>query len=74
MLNDKVILITGGTGSFGKKFTKRVLEQFSPKKIIIYSRDEYKFLTLEILRNILYAGVWGKFEKIKAKREKVEKK
>lgn len=42
MLNDKVILITGGTGSFGKKFTKRVLEQFNPKKIIIYSRDEYK--------------------------------
>ena len=42
MLDDKVILITGGTGSFGKKFTKRVLEQFNPKKIIIYSRDEYK--------------------------------
>ena len=37
MLDDKVILITGGTGSFGKKFTKRVLEQFNPKKIIIYS-------------------------------------
>ena len=42
MLNDKVILITGGTGSFGKKFTQRVLDQFNPKKIIIYSRDEYK--------------------------------
>ena len=42
MLDDKIILITGGTGSFGKKFTKRVLEQFNPKKIIIYSRDEYK--------------------------------
>ena len=42
MLNDKVILITGGTGSFGKKFTKRVLDNFNPKKIIIYSRDEYK--------------------------------
>lgn len=42
MLDDKVILITGGTGSFGKKFTKRVLEQFNPKKIIIYSRDEFK--------------------------------
>ena len=42
MLDDKVILITGGPGSFGKKFTKRVLEQFNPKKIIIYSRDEYK--------------------------------
>ena len=42
MLDDKVILITGGTGSFGKKFTERVLNQFNPKKVIIYSRDEYK--------------------------------
>lgn len=47
MLNDKTILITGGTGSFGKKFTKRVLEQYNPKKIIIYSRDEYKFISLQ---------------------------
>lgn len=42
MLDDKVILITGGTGSFGKKFTKRILKEYNPKKIIIYSRDEYK--------------------------------
>ena len=42
MLDDKVILITGGTGSFGKKFTERVLKDYNPKKIIIYSRDEYK--------------------------------
>ncbi|MDP3034272.1 MAG: UDP-N-acetylglucosamine 4,6-dehydratase (inverting) [Methanobacteriaceae archaeon] len=42
MLNNKTILITGGTGSFGKKFTKRVLNEYNPKKIIIYSRDEYK--------------------------------
>lgn len=42
MLNDKVILITGGTGSFGKKFTERILNEFNPKKIIIYSRDEFK--------------------------------
>ena len=42
MLNDKTILITGGTGSFGKKFTERVLSEYNPKKIIIYSRDEYK--------------------------------
>lgn len=42
MLNDKTILITGGTGSFGKKFTSRVLSEYNPKKIIIYSRDEYK--------------------------------
>lgn len=42
MLNDKAILITGGTGSFGKAFTKYVLEHYQPRKIIIYSRDEFK--------------------------------
>lgn len=42
MLNNKTILITGGTGSFGKKFTERILKEYNPKKIIIYSRDEYK--------------------------------
>ncbi len=42
MLNGKTILVTGGTGSFGNAFTQYVLEHFEPKKIIIYSRDEYK--------------------------------
>ena len=42
MFNDKTILITGGTGSFGKKFTRMTLDQFQPKKIIILSRDEMK--------------------------------
>jgi UDP-N-acetylglucosamine 4,6-dehydratase/5-epimerase len=42
LFNGKVILITGGTGSFGKKYTEMLLSQYSPKKIIIYSRDEYK--------------------------------
>lgn len=42
MLDNVSILITGGTGSFGKKFTKTVLEKYSPKKIIIFSRDELK--------------------------------
>lgn len=42
MLNHKTILITGGTGTFGKAFTSYVLEHFEPKKIIIYSRDEFK--------------------------------
>lgn len=42
MLNNKTILITGGTGSFGKCFTKYVLTHYEPKKIIIYSRDEFK--------------------------------
>ena len=36
MLNDKSILITGGTGSFGKKFAERILNDYDPKKIIIY--------------------------------------
>ncbi len=42
MLNDKVILITGGTGSFGKKSTELILKRYKPKKIIIFSRDELK--------------------------------
>ncbi|MGD9807313.1 MAG: UDP-N-acetylglucosamine 4,6-dehydratase (inverting) [Deferribacterales bacterium] len=42
MFNDKSILITGGTGSFGKKCVKMLLEQYKPKKIIVFSRDELK--------------------------------
>ncbi|MBS5931614.1 MAG: UDP-N-acetylglucosamine 4,6-dehydratase (inverting) [Clostridiales bacterium] len=42
MLNNKTILITGGTGSFGHHFTEYILTNYKPKKIIIYSRDEYK--------------------------------
>lgn len=42
MLNNKVILITGGTGSFGQKFTEVVLNRYKPKKLIIFSRDELK--------------------------------
>lgn len=42
MLNNKTILITGGTGSFGKKFLEMIFAEYDPKKVIIYSRDEYK--------------------------------
>ncbi len=42
MINNKTILVTGGTGSFGHKFVEFVLMHYKPKKIIIYSRDEYK--------------------------------
>lgn len=42
MLNNQSILITGGTGSFGNAFVKQVFELYDPKKVIIYSRDEYK--------------------------------
>ena len=47
MLNNKSILITGGTGSFGKAFTRYVLEHYDPKKIIIYSRDEFKQFNMQ---------------------------
>lgn len=42
MLNNKTILITGGTGSFGKKFLEMIFERYQPRKVIIYSRDEFK--------------------------------
>jgi len=42
MFNNKTILITGGTGSFGRKYTKIILQKYKPKKIIIFSRDELK--------------------------------
>ncbi|HWQ46908.1 MAG TPA: UDP-N-acetylglucosamine 4,6-dehydratase (inverting) [Longilinea sp.] len=40
--NDKSILVTGGTGSFGKKFIKLMLEEYHPAKVIVFSRDELK--------------------------------
>jgi UDP-N-acetylglucosamine 4,6-dehydratase len=42
MLNDKSILITGGTGSFGKACVKTILERYTPKRLIVFSRDELK--------------------------------
>lgn len=42
MLNNKNILITGGTGSFGKKCTEIILRKYRPRRLIIYSRDEFK--------------------------------
>lgn len=42
MLNGKTIMLTGGTGSFGKKFIKMTLQKYKVKKILIYSRDELK--------------------------------
>ena len=47
MLNGKAVLITGGTGSFGNYFTEYVLKHYKPKKIIIYSRDEFKQFNME---------------------------
>jgi UDP-N-acetylglucosamine 4,6-dehydratase len=42
MFDDKSVLITGGTGSFGKKFTQYLFENYKPKKVVIFSRDEFK--------------------------------
>jgi UDP-N-acetylglucosamine 4,6-dehydratase/5-epimerase len=42
MFNDKVVLITGGTGSFGQKATGMILKKYKPKRLIIFSRDELK--------------------------------
>lgn len=50
MLDNSSILITGGTGSFGKKFIQMVFERYNPRRVIIYSRDEYKQF---MIRNIL---------------------
>ena len=47
MFNDKSILITGGTGSFGKQFVKTILERYQPKRLIVYSRDELKQYEME---------------------------
>ncbi len=47
MLNDRSILITGGTGSFGKSFARYVLEHYNPRKVIIYSRDEFKQFVMQ---------------------------
>lgn len=41
-LNDKVVLVTGGTGSFGRKFAEIALSKYRPKKLIVFSRDELK--------------------------------
>lgn len=42
LFNNKSILVTGGTGSFGKKFIETVLKEYTPKKMIVFSRDELK--------------------------------
>lgn len=47
MFNDKSILITGGTGSFGKKFIEILLERYNPQRVIVYSRDELKQFEME---------------------------
>ena len=47
MFNDKSILITGGTGSFGKQYVKTLLDRYRPRRLIIFSRDELKQFEME---------------------------
>lgn len=63
MLNNKNILVTGGTGSFGKKFIEKTFKKYKPNKVIVYSRDEFKQDVLkkdiamknpEILKNLRF--------------------
>jgi len=51
MFNDASILITGGTGSFGKKYVESILRKYKPKKLIIYSRDELKQYEMQLKYN-----------------------
>ena len=57
MFNSKVILITGGTGSFGKAFINNLFKSYKPKKVIVFSRDELK--QYEIHNNLINKGVSG---------------
>ena len=56
MLNNQSILITGGTGSFGKCLIKTILTRFHPKKVIVYSRDELKQFEMQKEFPQVYGG------------------
>ena len=49
--DDKVVLVTGGTGSFGKKFIEILLAQYQPAKVIVFSRDELKQHEMRVASN-----------------------
>ncbi|QPG04960.1 UDP-N-acetylglucosamine 4,6-dehydratase (inverting) [Salinimonas marina] len=51
LFDNKTILVTGGTGSFGHRFVSRVLQDYRPKKLIIYSRDELKQYDMQQIHN-----------------------
>lgn len=50
ILKDKVLLVTGGTGSFGRAFIEKVLGGYNPRKVIVFSRDELKQHEMRILK------------------------
>jgi len=47
MFDDKSILVTGGTGSFGRRFVRTILERYRPSRLIVFSRDELKQFEME---------------------------
>lgn len=51
MFNNKTILITGGTGSFGRRFVETILARYHPRKLIVYSRDELKQSEMQLVYN-----------------------
>ena len=51
MFNNKSILITGGTGSFGKHFIKTILKLYTPRRVIVFSRDELKQFEMQQIFN-----------------------
>mgnify|MGYP001299400278 CR=1 FL=1 len=55
MINNKNLLVTGGTGTFGKAFIAHILKKYNPKKIIIFSRDELK--QYEISNSETFKGI-----------------
>lgn len=62
MLDDKIILIIGGTGPFGKKFVERVFQRYNPKKIIIYLRDEFK---QDLIKKMFINKLGNKIDKLR---------
>jgi UDP-N-acetylglucosamine 4,6-dehydratase (inverting) len=61
MLDSQSILITGGTGSFGQHFVRRVLERYQPRKIIVFSRDELKQSEMQRMFPFVSGGVMRYF-------------
>ena len=51
MFNDQSVLITGGTGSFGKAFIREVTTRFKPRRVVVYSRDELKQFEMQQIYN-----------------------
>ena len=61
MFNKKKILVTGGTGTFGKYFVKYVLDNYNPTKLIVFSRDEFKQYMrpiIQLLLNEIYPYIY----------------